>query len=313
MYEISHAIAEINDKLPSIIYKLDEPMRNHTTFRVGGPVRAMFLPDNSETLVELCKLLSECGVESLVIGNGSNMLVSDSPLDLVVVKTTGLDGIELSGDNDYAITAGAGVPLSKLAEFAQNNALKGLEFAYGIPGSVGGAVSMNAGAYGSEMKDVVYSTTIVSTGKGTHAISGEGTHTITGGEHGFRYRSSRFSNTGDIIVSSTIKLAKGNKDEICEKMNDLSAKRSASQPLEASAGSTFKRPKNDCYAASLIEQAGLKGFTIGDAQVSEKHSGFIVNRGSATFSDIIKVIEYVQKTVFAQFQIELEPEVKIIR
>ena len=303
MDSISRATEAARIKLPSIECRYDEPMKNHTSFRIGGPLRAMFIPRNAEELIGLCKLLRGCGIVPLIIGNGTNLLVGDSrPLEMVAIKTTGIDHAERTGKNE--ITAGAGISLSKLATFACECGLSGLECAHGIPGSLGGAVAMNAGAYGMEMKDVIYSTD----GYG----NGTGIYTLTAEEHDFSYRRSRFSDTGDIVVSSVIRLRKGDRENIREKMDELFEDRSKNQPLELpSAGSAFKRPK-DGYAASLIENAGLKGFSVGGAQVSKKHAGFIVNTGGASFSDVMAVIEYVRETVFRQTGVDLEPEIRIV-
>ena len=303
MDNYSRALGAVRAALPKIKYRADELMENHTSFRIGGPARMMFFPVNAAELTGLCGLLSEHGVAALIVGNGTNLLINDCCLDMAVIKTSGLGVTMCNGENE--ITAGAGVALSQLADFAHNNRLSGLEFAYGIPGSVGGAVSMNAGAYGGEMKDVVFSTTVYS--------ADAGIVTITGEQHSFSYRGSRFSNSSEIVISSALRLRKGNKVEIKARMDELNARRRRSQPLDlSSAGSTFKRPKGG-YAAALIEQVGLKGFAIGGAQVSEKHSGFIVNRGGATFAEVVSLIEHVREAVFKQFGIELEPEVKIIK
>ena len=304
MDKIAAAIDAVRVKLPSIEHRLGEPMKNHTSFRVGGPVRIMFFPKDAEELTELCGLLDNFEETPLIIGNGTNLLVDDSgPLEMTVVKTAGIDGIALTGETE--ITAGAGASLSGLSEFARKCGLSGLEYAHGIPGSLGGAVSMNAGAYGREMKDVVLRTDAYN--------CDDGTFTLESGQHGFKYRSSRFSGTRDVILSSTVRLQKCDIGTISAKMDELSAKRRDSQPLDLpSAGSVFKRPK-DGYAAELIGKAGLKGYSVGGAQVSQKHSGFIVNNGGATFADIMAVIGHVRETVIARFGIELEPEIKIIR
>ena len=288
---------------PAVRCRLGEPMKNHTSFRIGGTVRAMFFPGSADELAGLCAALRDRGTEPLILGNGTNILADDKPLDIVVVKTTGLCDIARTGDAE--ITAGAGILLSKLAAFACEQSLSGLEFAHGIPGTLGGAVAMNAGAYGGEMKDVVRS---------TRALGADDTSSIlTGEEHGFSYRRSILSQNNDIALSSVIKLKKGGMDAIKSLMSDLSARRRENQPLDLpSAGSAFKRPKGG-YAAKLIEQAGLKGFAIGGAQVSAKHSGFIVNMGDASFSDVIAVVEHVQETVYKQFSIKLEPEIKIVQ
>jgi UDP-N-acetylmuramate dehydrogenase len=227
---------------------------------------------------------------------------------MIAIKTHGcLNDITQTGDTNNAaeITAESGVLLSKLAVFALEHAFSGLEFAHGIPGTLGGAVTMNAGAYGGEMKDIVHKTTAVT--QGAHVYD------VTGDSHGFSYRHSRYSDTEDIILSSVLQLKKGNPEEIKSRMDELSKKRRESQPLNMpSAGSTFKRPQGG-YAAALIEQAGLKGYTVGEAMVSKKHAGFVVNLGSATFRDVMAVIDHVREMVLNQFGIELEPEVKIIR
>jgi len=302
MDKISIALEAARSRLPEMEIRLDEPMKNHTSYKIGGPVRAMFFPSSTATLLELAGLFQEYEVTPLIIGNGTNLLADDAPLDMVAVKTTGLNNIRRTGERE--LTADAGVSLSRLAVFACNSALSGLEFAHGIPGTLGGAVAMNAGAYGGEMKDVVQSTKICDPIKGVHTIKGE--------EHCFSYRSSRFRVAGEVILSSVIRLLKGDKDSIRMLMEELNLMRSGSQPLDVpSAGSTFKRPATG-FAAAMIEQAGLKGFAIGGASVSQKHSGFVINNGGATFSDVMAVITHIKETVFKQFNIELEPEIKII-
>ena len=301
---ISDALDDIKKQLPQIECRVDEPMAQHTSFRIGGSGAAMFFPKTTADTVALLRTLSKTGVRPLIIGNGSNLLVQDAPLDDIVIKTGGsLTGIALTGEGE--IKAESGVLLSQTAVFALEHGLKGLEFAHGIPGTLGGAVVMNAGAYGGEIKDVVVETTSVTP-------DGEIVQT-KGTALDFSYRHSRFSHTEEIILSSVIRLEKGNPEDIRGRMEELSKKRRESQPLNLpSAGSTFKRPPNG-YAAALIEQAGLKGFAVGGAKVSEKHAGFVVNTGKATFSDVIAVMDHVQETVLRQFGIALEPEVKIIR
>jgi UDP-N-acetylmuramate dehydrogenase len=264
----------------------------------------MFFPKSPSELRRLCGILNDFNLRWLVLGNGTNILAEDGPLDLVVVKTHGgLEEISISGDNE--ITAESGVLLSRLGIFALEQGLSGLEFAHGIPGTLGGAVAMNAGAYGGEMKDVVVRTTAFGRWSSVYEVSGE--------DHGFFYRRSRFSDTDDVILSSVLRLKKGKPDEIRARMEELSLKRRESQPLSLpSAGSAFKRPKGG-YAAALIEQAGLKGYAAGGASVSEKHAGFVVSNGNACFSDVMAVMDHVREEVFRQFGVELEPEVKIIR
>lgn len=304
MNYISEAIGTIREQLPEIECRSGEPMKKHTSFKIGGNVTAMFFPKTQNEVAALIRILHRFAVKPLIVGNGTNLLVEDGPLDIVVIKTSGcLNKIEKSGETD--ITAESGVLLSKLAVFAMEHGLTGLEFAHGIPGTLGGAVSMNAGAYGGEMKNTVIKTT---------ALTPDAAHfEITGDAHDFSYRHSRFSDSEDVILSSVLKLEKGDADEIKGRMDALAIKRRESQPLNLpSAGSTFKRPKEG-YAAALIEQAGLKGFTVGGAMVSEKHAGFVVNRGDATFKDVMAVMDHIRETVQRQFGIELEPEVKIIR
>jgi len=306
---ISQAVEVVLHSLPKVVFKLDEPLKHYTSYKIGGPVRVVFFPDSAADLVQVCGIFSENGITPFIMGNGSNLLASDNKLDLVVVNTSRLDGFSLSDENGspeqhYEITADAGVLLSKLAVFAFDNGLAGLEFAHGIPGSLGGAVIMNAGAYGGEMKDVIFSTSAYNAKTGVFSL--------TAADHEFSYRHSRFSDSGDVVLSSVIRLQKGDKESIRQKMDELSARRRESQPLELpSCGSVFKRPKEG-FAAAFIEQAGLKGYTVGGAQVSEKHAGFIVNRGDATFMDVMSVIEHVQDVVFKQFDIRLELEVKLV-
>jgi UDP-N-acetylmuramate dehydrogenase len=309
---ITKFINEIVHKLPNALVKLDEPIKGYTTFKIGGSVSIMIFPDSIDCLLDICGILSKHEIVPLVIGNGSNILADDNHLDIVTINTSKLNGISIVDDEDSAsqgyrdIEVEAGALLSSIAVFALDNELTGFEFAHGIPGTVGGAVMMNAGAYGGEMKDVVYRTTAY------NAI--DGMYSLTATNNEFSYRKSRFSDIDDIIFSTVIRLKKGDKNTIKNTMDELCIRRSESQPLDfPSGGSTFKRPKEGCYAASLIEQAGLRGFTIGDAQVSEKHTGFIINKGSATFTDVMTVIEYVQDTVLKQSGIRLIPEIKIIR
>ena len=305
------AIKLIKDKLPGVDIRLNEPLGKHTTFKIGGPVSAMIFPESADCITVICDILNENEITPLIIGNGSNILADDNTHDIIVVSTSGLTDISFVDSNIFSsqeytgIKADAGVLLSNLAVFACENSLTGLEFSHGIPGTVGGAVVMNAGAYGGEIKDVVYETTAYN--------SRDGKLMLTAADNDFSYRKSIFSTNNDLLLSTTFKLKKGIKEDIRQTMDDLSIRRNESQPLTyASAGSTFKRPKEG-YAAALIEQAGLKGFSVGGAQVSEKHSGFIINRGDATFSDVMAIIEHVQEAVFKQTGIQLEPEVKIIR
>lgn len=296
---------KITEYLPDLTVEKDAPMAKHTSFRVGGPARRMAFPATPEQMVLLVNFARECGARPLVIGNGTNLLVPDEGLDRLVINTRDMSRLEL-GKNENEIVADAGVSLAKLANFACTQGLTGLEFAHGIPGSVGGAVCMNAGAYGGEMKQVVSSVAVL--------FPDEGVKHLTGEEMDFGYRHSLLSDHTDAVVLYAVyRLANGNKEEIRGKMDELMAKRKASQPLEwPSAGSTFKRPTG-YFAGTLIDQTGLKGFTVGGAQVSEKHAGFVINRGGATFADITDLIAQVQDRVYQAHGVRLEPEVKIIR
>ncbi len=298
--------SEILNKLAGFsdleIYE-NESMCNHTSFKIGGPADIFVIPKNTASLFKLTQFAKENDIPVTIIGAGSNLLVSDKGIRGITVKIgTNLSNISVDGD---IITAESGISLAKIASVALAHSLTGFEFASGIPGSLGGAVYMNAGAYGGEMKDVVISTDYMD-------FSGN-IYTLTKEELDFSYRHSVFSEKSDfIILSSKIKLTLGKKDEIKETMCELNQRRKDKQPLSyPSAGSTFKRPVGH-FAAKLIEDAGLKGYTLGGAQVSEKHSGFIINTGNATSFDVENLIHYVQKTVFEKFGVELSPEVKLI-
>ena len=304
MDAITRVLEEIqSEHIDDIKCKYNEPLRNYTTFKIGGEVRAMFFPQTVTAVIKLCECLYRYNVTPLVIGNGSNILASDSKHEIIAINTKDLNKISKTGELEIAAEAGA--LLSKIAMFARDNELSGTEFAHGIPGTLGGAVVMNAGAYGGEMKDVVIKTI---------AYSAEnGTYTLRTDEHAFNYRRSYFYDNNDIILSSVLELQKGNKDDIIKTMKELGDARNEKQPLELpSAGSTFKRPKGD-YAAALIDRAGLKGFAVGGAKVSEKHAGFIVNYNNATFDEVIAVVEHVQETVYKKSGIRLELEVKIVK
>ena len=302
------AIDKLADKLkgqcPHMELRRKEPMSAHSSFRIGGRVSAMAMPCSEDELCACLRAAADAGVEPLVIGNGTNLLVRDGELDIFVIKTfEGVGSIELEGED--RIRAGAGALLSRVAPSALKWGLSGMEVAQGIPGSLGGAVYMNAGAYGGEMKDIVSSVRWTDRGLELRETSGA--------DCDFRYRGSRFSDEGGTVLSAEIKLEKGDPEAIRAKMDELAAKRRASQPLNfPSAGSTFKRPAQG-FAAALIDQAGLKGKGFGGAKVSEKHAGFIINAGGATFDDVIKTMDYVKEQVFRHSGIELEPEVKIIR
>ena len=280
--------------------KTNVSMASYTTFRAGGNAEIMISPQNLEELKNVVKLFFENGVGYYVLGNGSNLLVSDEGIKKpVIYMDKNFGGIEVF---ENCITAKAGEHLSAIAKRAAEESLTGFEFAAGIPGTLGGALIMNAGAYGGEMQDVVEAVSFIDISGNEHVVSGE--------EMEFGYRESALMDTGCIITGATIKLARGDKKEILDKMNELAAKRREKQPLEyPSAGSTFKRPQGH-FAGTLIEGCGLKGKTIGGAQVSEKHAGFVINKKDATAKDICELIEFVQKTVYKECGVILETEVK---
>ncbi|MDR1590093.1 MAG: UDP-N-acetylmuramate dehydrogenase [Oscillospiraceae bacterium] len=309
MDDISVAVAEISKKLPELEYRRSELLSGHTSLRIGGPVTAMFFPKSAHELETLRSLLRDRGVAPIVMGNGTNILADGRGFDAIAIKTTGLSGLETTPDG--SIRAGAGVTLRRLAAFARDNGLRGLEFAHGIPGTLGGAVVMNAGAYGGQMSDAVAAVRYLPRFDG--ATTAAEAEEAGAAECGFGYRRSRFSDGGEVVVSADIRLERADAGEITARMEELAARRRASQPLDLpSAGSAFKRPR-DGYAAELIERAGLKGHSVGGARVSEKHAGFIVNAADATFDDDLRLIEYVRVRVLTLFGVALEPEIKILR
>ena len=286
-----------------IEYLENEPMNKHTTFRIGGPAKLMIIPEGEDQLAFVVKKCKELGVRIFPLGKGSNLLVSDSGIDAAVILIgKGLGGIRLL--DDTTIFAGAGEALIKVCSFALENSLTGLEFAYGIPGSCGGAAFMNAGAYGGEMKDVLY--------KCSHIDKDGNKGFLENDELSLSYRSSAYQNNGCIVTGLYMKLKKGDKAEIKAKMNELMKKRRDKQPLEyPSAGSTFKRPPGN-FAGSLIESCGLKGKSVGGAQVSEKHAGFVINKsGNATCSDVLTLCREISDTVFEKTGVRLEREIRV--
>ena len=282
---------------------INSPMSRQTSFRVGGNADIIAFPSTEDELVSLLKKAADGNIPCMIIGNGSNLLVKDCGIQGLVVKTTGMDP-KITVDGEI-IRCSAGASLSKLCMAALENSLTGLEFAYGIPGTVGGAIYMNAGAYGGEIKDVLTSVCHITPDLDVKTVSAE--------ELNLSYRTSFYAkNAGYIISSAEFRLKKGNKDEIKAKMDDLIGRRKDKQPLEfPSAGSTFKRPEG-YFAGALIEECGLKGYRIGGAEVSEKHAGFIINRYSGTATDVLDLIEYVKNTVKEKTGVTLEPEVKIL-
>ena len=278
------------------------PLANMTTFRIGGPCRLLCEPESPEAAIELFRILPELKVPYALLGNGSNTLVSDKGFDGIVIRpVSGGTAERLFGSR---IRAGAGMLVPSLACFARDQGLAGLAFAQGIPGSVGGGLTMNCGAYGANIADVCESVVCVRPG-------GE-VHTFAGSECEFGYRESIFRHEQLYILEATFVLTEGDSSAIAEDMRTYAAKRSASQPLHMpSAGSVFKRPEG-YFAGKLIEDAGLKGYRIGGAEVSEKHAGFIVNAGGATAADVIALIRHIQQTVYDRFGVRLEREVCIL-
>ena len=279
------------------------PMNKHTSFKTGGNADLLIIPASIDSLQEIIKKCKELNVKPFVMGNGSNLLVTDNGYKGIIIKIgSQLSEIKMLDDN--TIYCESGVMMKTICNFALENSLSGLEFAFGIPGNLGGAVYMNAGAYGGEMKDVLYSCTHIDT-DGNIGV-------LTKDELDLGYRRSAYTDNGYTIISAVLKLQKGDKTEIKEAMNDKLQRRKDKQPLEfPSAGSTFKRPEG-YFAGALIEDCNLKGYTIGGAQVSEKHAGFVINRGGATSTDILNLIKYIQDTVFEKHGVKLETEVKII-
>ena len=287
---------------PACMLKYNEPMSRHTSFRIGGNAEVMAFPKTAGELAELLKLCAELGVTPRILGAGTNVLAPDAGMTGVVICLKDcLDGMALlDGDR---IRVMAGVTMARAAVFAANNGLSGLEFAHGIPGTVGGGVYMNAGAYGGEIKDIAESVEIMDIQGNIRNISRE--------EMGFSYRHSRLEESGEMVVSTVFCLEKMDSERIWGKMRELQGKRTASQPLELpSAGSAFKRPVGG-YAAALIDQAGLKGYQVGGAAISTKHAGFAVNLGGATAEDVQQLLKQVSDIVFEKTGIRLEPEVRI--
>ena len=293
---------EISALLPEMELRFYEPMAKHTSFRIGGPVEVMAFPKSAEELSKLLKVSAILDCKTAILGAGTNVLAPDQGMDgLVICLKDGLDGMERL--EDRRIRVFAGVTMTRAAVFAAGAGLSGLEFAHGIPGTVGGGVYMNAGAYGSEICQICESVDVMS-------MDGE-IQTYTNEEMGFSYRHSVLEEQGGIVISAVFALQGRPVDEIKSRMRELMGKRSASQPLELpSAGSAFKRPVGG-YAAALIDQSGLKGFRIGDAAISEKHAGFAVNLGNATATEVQELLRQVSDTVFENTGIRLEPEVRI--
>ena len=284
---------------------LEEPMKKHTTFRIGGNAD-MFVSPSLEQIPQIVALARECQVPVTIVGNGSNLLVGDKGIrGLVLAIGKGADHIVLEDMGETVrLSVGAGALLSKIAAEAAKNSLTGFEFAAGIPGTLGGAVVMNAGAYGGEIKDVLVSARVLTPQGEIQTLSKE--------ELQLSYRHSCIPENGYIVLDAVMELAKGEEALIRGAMEDYKGRRIEKQPLEyPSAGSTFKRPEG-YFAGKLIQDAGLRGYQVGGAQVSEKHCGFVINKKDATAQDVLQLIMDVKQKVYEEFQVELEPEVKMI-
>jgi len=297
------SLTELKNRIENITCLEQEPMSRHTTFKIGGPCALMALPVSVDECKACLLAAKEAGVHPVILGKGSNLLVADEGLPHFVIKPSkGMDSIQIGGTT---ITVGAAVSLRLLAQTAMEAGLAGLEFAHGIPGTLGGALVMNAGAYDGEMKDIVQEVQALT-------MHGQGI-SFTTKECQFAYRHSVFTEEAHLITGAMLTLQPGEPAQIQARMTELAQKRKSTQPLDyPSAGSTFKRPK-DGFAAALIEQCGLKGTSIGGAQVSSKHSGFVINAGGATCENVIALMQQIQETVQRKTGVFLEPEVKILR
>jgi UDP-N-acetylmuramate dehydrogenase len=299
----SKEIASLMQKcIPSQCIKFSEPMNKHTSFKVGGPADVFITPQNTKQLLFAINSCKEQGIPFYIMGNGSNLLVRDKGYRGVIIQVyKNISQVKIEGEY---VWAEAGVLLSSLANRLLNENLSGFEFASGIPGTLGGAIYMNAGAYGGEMKQIVRAATVLDE-KGKQKV-------LDVDELSLGYRTSVIQKKGYTVLSARLKLKKGNKEEIGRKIQELTVQRVTKQPLEMpSAGSTFKRPQG-YYAGKLILDSGLRGSTIAGAQVSEKHCGFVVNRGNATAKDILHLIAHIQSTVKEKFNVDMEPEVRVI-
>ena len=295
-------IQELRRRAPQLELREHEPMSRHTTFRIGGPARLMALPASRKEAVAAVKAARELGLSPFFLGNGSDLLVSEQGFEGFIIKTTGLDQTRMV---NRRLQAESGIPMARLAMAALGRDLTGLEFAHGIPGTLGGGVTMNAGAYGGELVQVLTSVTFLNEEAEVVTLPVE--------ECALTYRHSLFTDHPEwLILGAEFELAQGAPTLIKMKMDELAQKRRSKQPLDLpSAGSTFKRPEG-YFAAALIEQCGLKGVGIGGAQVSEKHAGFVVNRGGATADDVRRLMELIQDTVHRETGVTLEPEVKFL-
>ncbi|MGL4388442.1 MAG: UDP-N-acetylmuramate dehydrogenase [Brevinema sp.] len=303
MFDYKKVLALLEESFPSMIFDRECYLSDYTYMKVGGKAALMTFPRSMNEIEKLLVFCTEHKIKCFVLGKGSNLIVNDEGVDALFINTKNLTKIVLK--DKLLIRVEAGKDLKDVSDFALSHCLTGFEFASGIPGSIGGAIYMNAGAYDGEMKDVVVTTRVFQ--------PTQGIITLTNEEQIFAYRKSIFSNSDAVILETLISLKKGNPQEIADKISDLTQKRTEKQPLNfPSSGSTFKRPEG-YFAGKLITDAGLKGFQIGGVAVSEKHTGFLVNLGGATANDILLLIDHIRKEVFKQFNIMLEPEVKFLQ
>lgn len=290
------------DAFPEEEIRENEPMSKHTSFKIGGLADIYITPNTRQSLMKAIKLCRENNIEYYIMGNGSNLLVSDDGYRGAIIQIfRKLNDIRIDGENVYAE---AGILLSALSNKVYNSGLKGFEFASGIPGTLGGAVYMNAGAYGGEMKNVIVEVEVMDEKGNITVLSNEALH--------LGYRQSICQKENYIVISATLKLERGDKEEIKAIIDDLTDRRKSKQPINMpSAGSTFKRPAG-YYAGKLIMDSGLMGHSIGGAQVSDKHAGFIINKGGASCSDVLELMEFVRETVYNKYGVTLDPEVKML-
>ena len=301
MNKYAGAYEELRALLSEKEILVDEPMKNHTCFEIGGIADILVIPDSVDKLIQVIRFIKKNNIPTFLIGNGSNLLVRDGGIRGIVIKTEMIKNIEVKGNK---IIAECGALLSDISDLAYESGYTGFEFACGIPGTLGGAVFMNAGAYDGEMSFVLESVRVI-----TPELE---IKVLTKNELELGYRTSAVKERGYIVLDAVIVLKQGDKVEIKNKIDDLTKKRKEKQPLEfPSAGSTFKRPTG-YYAGQLIQDAGLKGYQIGGAQVSEKHSGFLINKDHAAAEDVLSLITYIQNQVMEKFQVELNTEVLIV-
>lgn len=300
--ELNSFQEKLANVLPQIEIRFNEPMSRHTSFRIGGAAEAMAFPKSEEELAQLLKVSKELDIHCAILGAGTNVLAPDAGVPgLVVCLKDCLNGMELVGEGRLRVMAG--VTMSRAAVFAANHDLSGLEFAHGIPGTVGGGVYMNAGAYGGEISRICIQVSVMDKAGQLHVRTWE--------EMDFCYRHSRLEETGEIVTSAVFQLTDAPQEQVKQHMKELQSRRIASQPLDyPSAGSAFKRPAGG-YAAALIDQAGLKGFRVGNAAISEKHAGFAINLGGATAQDVKELLRQTSDKVYENSGIRLEPEIRI--